>query len=335
LILSEMAGAASELSEALIINPNDNLEIAEAILNALEMNEAEKLTRLDRMQKRISDYNVFAWAFDFFEQTFDIKERQKQMSVRFINKTISSKIVSDYQKARRRILFLDYDGTLVSFAKFPEMATIGKNTLNIIKKLAGNSQNQIVIISGRNKDFLEKQFEGVNVTLVAEHGYFIKNGNEDWETTIDAPDDWKEVVMPILEEYVNRCNGTFIEEKVGSLAWHFRNADSDFAQLRLHELRDDLAEVIHYKTDLEILEGNKVLEIKSGKYDKGQAAKALMKDHDFDFLLAAGDDQTDEDLFKAMPDLSYTIRVGSSPSYAKFNVSDLSDLLGLLKTLGD
>ena len=335
LILSEMAGAASELSEALIINPNDNLEIAEAILNALEMNEAEKLTRLDRMQKRISDYNVFAWAFDFFEQTFDIKERQKQMSVRFINKTISSKIVSDYQKARRRILFVDYDGTLVSFAKFPEMATIGKNTLNIIKNLAGNSQNQIVIISGRNKDFLEKQFEGVNVTLVAEHGYFIKNGNEEWETTIDAPDDWKEVVMPILEEYVNRCNGTFIEEKVGSLAWHFRNADSDFAQLRLHELRDDLAEVIHYKTDLEILEGNKVLEIKSGKYDKGQAAKALMKDHDFDFLLAAGDDQTDEDLFKAMPDLSYTIRVGSSPSYAKFNVSDLSDLLGLLKTLGD
>ena len=335
LILSEMAGAASELSEALIINPNDNIEIAEAIVNALEMKPEEKLSRLERMQKRISDYDVFAWAFDFFEQTFDIKEQQKQMSVRFINKAITSKIIANYRKASRRILLLDYDGTLVSFTKFPELATIGKDTLNIIKKLAGDSKNKIVIISGRTKDFLEKQFDGVNVTLVAEHGYFIRNANEKWETTIETVTDWKEGVMPILKEYVNRCNGTFIEEKTGSLAWHFRNADSDFAQLRLHELRDDLAEVIHYKTDLEILEGNKVIEIKSGKYDKGEAAKTLMKDLNFDFLLAAGDDKTDEDLFKAMPDSACTIRVGSSPSFAKYNVSDLSDLLDLLKTIGD
>ena len=139
--------------------------------------------------------------------------------------------------------------------------------------------------------------------------------------------------MPILEEYVNRCNGTFIEEKTGSLAWHYRNADFDFAQLRLHELKDDLAEIIRYKTDFEILEGNKVLEVKSGKYDKGEAASALMNDEQYDFVLAAGDDITDEFLFKAMPDSAYTIRVGLSPSYARYNVTDLNVLLNLLKEL--
>ncbi len=232
-------------------------------------------------------------------------------------------------------MFLDYDGTLVSFAKYPELAIIDENSLEIVKRLAGDPKNQIVIISGRDKDFLEKQFKGVDVTMVAEHGYFIKNADEPWNSTINSDAQWKEVVMPILQEYVNRCNGTFIEEKTGSLAWHYRNADSDFAQLRLHELRDDLAEIIRYKTDFEILEGNKVLEVKSGKYDKGQAAATLLKNDHFSFILAAGDDKTDELLFQAMPDTAYTVRVGLSPSFAKYNVSDFSILLNLLKALSE
>ena len=333
LILSEMAGAAAELNEALIINPADNIEIAEAIYNALEMKTAEKHSRLKRMQDRISSYNVFTWASDFFNQTFDTKEQQKLMNVKFINKTISSQIVSDYQNAGSRILFLDYDGTLVSFAKYPELATIDKNTLGIIKKLASDPKNQVVIISGRRKDFLEKQFSGVNVILVAEHGYFIKRAGEDWEATIISDGKWKEAVIPILAEYVRRCNGTFIEEKTGSIAWHYRNADSDFAQLRLHELRDDLVEIIRHKTDFEILEGNKVLEVKSGKYDKGQAAISLMKNKHFQFILAAGDDKTDEALFKTLTGSAYTIRVGLNPSLARYNVSDFSFLLKLLKVL--
>lgn len=172
----------------------------------------------------------------------------------------------------------------------------------------------------------------MHVTLVAEHGYLIRKIGEKWETTIAYDGQWKDLVLPILTEYVNRCNGTFIEVKKGSVAWHYRNADSDFAELRLHELRDDLAEIIRYKTDFEILEGHKVLEVKSGKYDKGQAAISLMKNEQFDFFLAAGDDKTDEFLFQAMPEGAYTIRVGISPSIAKFNVSDNLQFLDLLKS---
>lgn len=333
LILSEMAGAAAELNEALIINPVDNVEMAETISNALEMKPEEKHTRLERMKNRISNYNVFTWSFDFFNQAYDTKEQQKSMNVRFINNTITSKIVSGYQKANRRILFLDYDGTLVPFEKYPEMAKIDKETLTIIRKLSKNWKNQVVIISGRDKQFLEKQFAGVNVNLVAEHGYYIKKGAGDWETKINAGEQWKETVLPILNEYVSRCNGTFIEEKTGSIAWHYRNADSDFAQLRLNELRDDLAEIIRHKTDFEILEGHKVLEVKSGKYDKGQAAITLMADQDFGFIFAAGDDKTDEFLFKALPDSAFTIRVGLSPSIAKYNVTNISVLLKLLEEL--
>ncbi len=333
LILSEMAGAAAELNEALIINPVDNIEMAEAIFKALDMSTEEKHIRIERMQNRIANYNVFNWAFAFFNQTFEIKGQQKLMDVKFLNKTIASKIISDYKNADHRILFLDYDGTLVSFSKYPELALIDKSTLNIINELTNDAKNQIVIISGRSKEFLETQFKDIKVTLVAEHGYFIKRIGENWETTINVDVHWKKAVMPILTEYVNRCNGTFIEEKAGSIAWHYRNADSDFAQLRLHELRDDLTEIIRHKTDFEILEGNKVLEVKSGKYDKGQAAITLMKNKHFDFILAAGDDKTDEVLFKALPNSAYSIRIGLSPSLANFNVPELSHLLTLLKDI--
>lgn len=333
LILSEMAGAADELNEAIIINPADDIEIADAVLKALEMKPSEKHARLKRMQNRVATYNVYTWAFDYFNQAHEIKEQQKLMKVRFIDNTISSKIVANYKSAAKRILFLDYDGTLVPFTKYPELATIDRKTLNIIKRLSDNPKNHVVIISGRDKDFIEKQFSGVNLTLVAEHGFFIKKEGGNWESTSNLNDSWKESVMPILKEYVNRCNGTFIEEKTGSIAWHYRNADSDFAQQRLHELRDNLSEIIRHKTDFEILEGNKVLEVKSGKYDKGQAAQTLIGDEHYDFILAAGDDKTDEYIFKELSDTAYTIRVGLSPTVARYNVFDFSSLLKLLKDL--
>ncbi len=333
LILSEMTGAAAELNEAIIINPSDNNEMADAIFKALEMEPEEKHARLQRMQKRISSYNVYAWAFDFFNQTNEIKKQQELTNIRLITDSLANKIIKDYQKASSRILFLDYDGTLVSFTKYPELTILANPTVEIIKKLTGDPKNEIVIISGRNKDFLEREFVGINVTLVAEHGYFIKFPNKDWDATIETDPEWKKSLLPILNEYVNRCNGTFIEEKTGSIAWHYRNADSDFAQLRLHELRDDLTEIIRHKTDFEILEGNKVLEVKSGKYSKGQAARTLMKNKDFDFVLAAGDDRTDESLFKQLNSSAYTIRVGLSPSMARFNIADFSLFIKLLKGL--
>ncbi|TSA39225.1 MAG: bifunctional alpha,alpha-trehalose-phosphate synthase (UDP-forming)/trehalose-phosphatase [Porphyromonadaceae bacterium] len=333
LILSEMAGAAAELDDALIINPVDHNLLAEAIHTALVMEPADKHARLERMQHRLATYNVFTWAYDFFHQAYDTKEHQRMLNVKFVNNPIASQITSEYHNAHSRILFLDYDGTLVAFSKYPELAVIDRKTINIIKKISQDPKNHIVIISGRNREFLERQFKGINVTLVAEHGYFIKRGNDLWEAAFDPDLHWKETVMPVLLEYVNRCNGTFVEEKTSSIAWHYRNADSDLAQRRLHELRDDLTEIIRNKPDFEIIDGNKVLELKSGRYDKGQAANALLLNESFDFILAAGDDKTDEFLFKALPETAYTIRIGLSPSLAKFNVAEFTIFLELLKAL--
>jgi trehalose 6-phosphate synthase/phosphatase len=73
LILSEMAGAAKELTEAIIINPNNREEIAAAIGTALEMPHEDQVRRNDAMQAGLRRYDVVAWANDFIEALLAVR----------------------------------------------------------------------------------------------------------------------------------------------------------------------------------------------------------------------------------------------------------------------
>jgi len=320
LILSEMAGASSELTEALIINPTDVEEVAESINKALEMPEDEKRNKVLRMQKRIMDYDVFTWADDFFSQAGEIHQQQEMLQARYVDAKILDHISSAYKESRTRLIFLDYDGTLIPFAKFPEEAILNEPARNVLEVLASDAKNKLVIISGRDKDFLESQFQGMNLTLVAEHGLFIKHPHEEWKSMIHLETIWKEKVFPVLKDYVDRCSGSFIEEKNASLVWHYRNVDEDFVQVRIHELKDDLFEILKNESKLVLLEGNKILEVKSTVYDKGTTATTLLSQRNYDFILAIGDDRTDEDLFEVLPESAFTIKVGTTMSVARFNL---------------
>ncbi|NJK96486.1 MAG: bifunctional alpha,alpha-trehalose-phosphate synthase (UDP-forming)/trehalose-phosphatase [Bacteroidales bacterium] len=214
LILSEMAGASVELTEALIINPTDIEEVAESINIALEMPKDEKLHKIQRMQQRIRDYNVYTWANDFFSQASKIYKQQMQLQARYIDPKINGKISEAYQEASSRIIFLDYDGTLIPFAKYPEQALLSNDARKLITSMASDARNKIVIISGRDKSFLENQFTDMNLTLVAEHGLFIKHPYETWKSLVRFETGWKDKVFPVLRDYVDRCSGSFIEEKM-------------------------------------------------------------------------------------------------------------------------
>lgn len=254
--------------------------------------------------------------------------------MRNIDAETSSIIITEFRKSKNSIIFLDYDGTLVPFATYPELAIIDPGTLGIIRKLSDDLSNQIVIISGRNKNFLEKQFDNVNVTLVAEHGYYVRKPGGAWEITDNSGLQWKNKLLPVLSEYAERCKGAFVEEKSGCLAWHYRNADDELVLPVLNELRNALNMILQYLNDIEILEGNKVLEVKSKLYNKGIAAVNLMGNSCFDFIFAAGDEKTDELLFRNLPDSAWSISVGPVPSVSKYKVRDIQQLLELLRRMG-
>jgi trehalose 6-phosphate synthase/phosphatase len=122
LVLSEMTGAAQELGEALIVNANNKAAIVNAIKEAFEMPELEQIERNRLMQKRLVSYDVSRWSNDFLHALSDIKKMQQELSVRKLSESTRQKLIADYIESKKRLILLDYDGTLVGFRGKPEQA---------------------------------------------------------------------------------------------------------------------------------------------------------------------------------------------------------------------
>jgi trehalose 6-phosphate synthase/phosphatase len=186
-----------------------------------------------------------------------------------------------------------------------------------------------VIISGRKHETLGEWFSHLPIDLIAEHGAWKKIDNSEWIETPNLSDKWKSIVKPMLESYSDRTAGSFIEEKRFSLAWHYRNVEKGLGELRANELISNMRYLTRER-GLQLLPGNKVVEIKNAEINKGKAALSYTYGQDFDFLLAMGDDHTDEDIFESLPDLATTIKVGSSVSAAKYYLTDVKQVRELL-----
>jgi len=333
LVLSEMAGAARELSDALIINPNDIAEMADAIKAGLEMPEQDQAVRLGIMQNRIANYDVKIWAEDFFSELKNIKKKQQDFQVKFLDEYSKINLLDNFRAASKRLLLLDYDGTLVSFSSNPGDAVPGKELLKLIKEL-NTDNNTVCLISGRNSDWLEKHFGNCHIHMVAEHGARVKYPHQSWTNEIVMYNDWKPPILDIMQTYVRRCAHTFIEEKEFSVVWHYRNASIQQGKLRSAELLAELNDYA-FKRHLQVSMGNKIIEVKADGIDKGVAIKKLLHNNNFDFILAIGDDYTDEDMFKALMDVnnSYTIKVGNEASYARYNLFTPQMVISLLENM--
>ncbi len=332
LVLSEMAGAARELTGALVINPNDIEEMAQKIKEGLDMPPAQQATRLEAMQKRIATYDICAWAEDFITALNRIKEKQLSFQIRFMDEYTKRHLYDHYRNVQSKLLLLDYDGTLKSFTANPNEAVPDASLLELLQGLTEVTGNAVYIISGRSSAWLEKHFGDLPVNLVAEHGARYKKNGE-WTGEAQVSQDWKEQVENIMEIYERRCADTFIEEKDFSMVWHYRNANIEQGKLRAFELANDLKEFIR-KRDLQVLMGNKIVEVRQSGFNKGSFVKNILQRQSFDFILAIGDDQTDEDMFKALISRdSFTIKVGGGASYAKYNLHTPQMVLSLLEDM--
>jgi trehalose 6-phosphate synthase/phosphatase len=328
LILSEMAGAAQEMSEAITINPSNYEQIADAIKEAIEMKEDEQAERIKVMQERLKRYNIEKWAHDFMDSIEKVKRLQAGYTSKNLVPSIKNKILEDYSEASKRILFLDYDGTLVGFKNKPELAVPDAQLYRLLDNLASDQKNEIVLISGRDRKTMDKWFNGRNYTLIVEHGVWIKKHGKDWELIEAMNNDWKEIIKPVMDVYVDRTPGSFMEEKNYSLVWHYRKVDPELSFIRSNELKDELTSFVA-NHNLEIMEGNKVVEVKNAGINKGKAAFKML-DNNTNFIMGIGDDWTDEYLFEELPDKAITIKVGLKNTHARFNVQTFNEVRNLL-----
>ncbi len=332
LILSEMAGASKELSDAILINPNDKHQVADAIKTALEMSLKDQRRALESMQKTIKRYNVHHWVDLFLTRLDQVTHQQDEFRTKLIDESTRQKLFKDFQSSKSQIIFLDYDGTLVEFQNSPEKAKPDKELIDLLKSLSEKKGTKVVIISGRERHSLENWLGSLNVDIIAEHGIWLRQKGSKWETIDDLNSDWKEEIKPILEMYVSKTPGSLIEEKDFSLVWHFRKVETGLGELRSREIFSHLR-FLSEDMNLHVLEGDKVVEIKNAQVDKGRAAAKWLKDQKYDYILAVGDDRTDEDTFEAMPKGAYTVKVGGNRSSASYSIKDPASVRELLKGL--
>jgi len=331
-ILSETAGAASELGEAIIINPNNEDEIADSIHSALNLPEDEVQANNDIMHKRLLRYNVEHWARDFISNLEEATSRQEKYRSKKLGTKQRQNLLKNYQEAGRRLILLDYDGTLVSFKSRPELAVPDDALMTMLKKLAKSEKNDLVIISGRDNKILDEWFHTLPIHLVAGHGVWIREWGESWRLIENIKNEWKDEIRPVLEVFVHRTPGSFIEEKDYSLAWHYRKCDPDFAAIRLSELKETLLGLTG-NLNIGVIDGNKVMEVKDTTINKGRAAYLWIEKTNPDCILAVGDDWTDEDMFSVMDKKAFSIKVGYGSTQANYYLKAVADVRGLLEEL--
>jgi trehalose 6-phosphate synthase/phosphatase len=330
LILSEMAGSANEMNEALLINPNNFEQIADSIFEAINMPKQEQQARNGQLQKRLERYNVEKWANDFMNSL----RAQKDMDATNVSKRMTenrlSAILEDYKRAKKKLLFLDYDGTLAGFHNDPQKAGPDQELYDLLDGLKNQQGTEIYLVSGRDKDTFTKWFLPKKYNMIVEHGVWISKGGEEFRLLENVKNDWMEKIRPVLESFVDRTPGSFIEEKNYSLAWHYRKTDPDFGNLRATELSTVLTSLIG-TDDLSVLNGNKVMEVKSSNVNKGRATVRILGEDDYDFSFAIGDDWTDEFMFQELPESTITVKVGRQKTAAKYYVENTQKVRELLK----
>jgi trehalose 6-phosphate synthase/phosphatase len=334
LVLSSFAGAAAEMGEALLVNPFDEERTALSVKRALTMSDEEKHDRMLALHERVLRNNVFAWS-DGFLSLLDAAAQARREAIPDNPPRLSAHQVADaYRQAARRLLLLDYDGTLVSLASRPHEAAPENDLRALLNELAGDSTNSVIIVSGRRATDLERWLGQIpQLGLAPEHGARWRlPGSLTWQGRT-AETEWKTKIRPILEHFVDRTPGSFIEEKEFALVWHYRNAEAEFGDWLATELVAMLEGMLA-ETELRAYPGKKIVEVKPMWANKGSFVNELLPLYfDASFIMGIGDDQTDEDLFSRLPDSAWSVHVGSGPSKARFSIADTAHVRKLLYLL--
>lgn len=332
LVLSEFAGAGRELREAVFVNPNLPLEIGESLATALNLTEKQQWLRMKQMQQRLRERTVRDWFEEIIANVVAHREvRRPGVNLSEAPEALAE-MAADYREAKKRLLLLDYDGTLVPFASTPMEAEPTGEALELLEQLAADGRNTVVVISGRDKKTMENWLSVPGVHFIAEHGAFTRVHSDEWKAVPMDIESWKPFVEPIIEKHAKRIARSLIEEKEASVAWHFRMADKREVAAVRSELMDELLPLVA-NSNAQIVWGEEAVEVKNAGVTKGYAIRSLLEDGDYDFILAAGDEVTDEDMFVALDRSAYRIKIGEGPSEADYRVADSGAFTLLLRQL--
>jgi trehalose 6-phosphate synthase/phosphatase len=333
LVLSEFAGAAAELTDALLVNPYDTDSLAATINRALSLRRAERRSRLAGLAARVWQAEAVPWAAAFLG-SLAAAGRAGTVHPPRLAGPARDRLIHAWRAATSRVLLLDYDGTLVPIASRPEYARPDRALFALLAALAALPGVEVVVVSGRDWQTLGRWLGHTTVSLIAEHGRWLRRAGAPWEDLLGGQTPpWLGRIKAIVDDVVALTPGSFAELKSASVVWHYRGADSEQADLRARELLGRLRE-LREDPPLDIVHGKKALEVRAEGVSKASAMVALLSRlPPTDLLFAAGDDQTDEEMFAQLPPSAWSVHVGSAASRARFSLADPASLRALLEAM--
>ena len=335
LVLSEFAGAASELAEAILVNPYDVDRTAEAMRRALTMPGAERRVRMRALRRRVRRYDVHSWVRSFLQVLGEAGPRAELSALAMTGAASLHELQERMRAARELVLLLDYDGTLVPYASDPEMSLPDEGLLGLLQALARRPGTDIHLVSGVSRETVDGWFGGLPIALYAENGFWCRPAAAiEWSHHTMPLPEWREQVLPILETVTERTPGSLIEEKTASLVWHWRMSEPVFGAFQANELRIHLAQLLSNQP-VEVVSDDRSIEVRPFGLDKGSLLGPILASRDDALIVALGDDRTDEELFATLPPGALTVHVGPGSSRAEVRLPDVHAARRLLEGLVD
>ena len=321
LILSEFAGSAAEMGEALLVNPWSQDSMVAALEAAFDMDESQRSAMMQGLYERLARYDNRQWGKTFLTALDAVADENGRSDESGRDAAEIGRLTARARDARRVFVFADYDGTMVPLRNKPEQATPTPDVIDLIRDLARIDNVHFAICSGRDRAFLDAYLPS-DICVVAEHGALVRyDGAGDYTRLVDESglEDLRRIVLGIMRDFEGRIPGSRIEEKEFGIAWHYRMSDPIFAHQQALVLADTLGEMLQ-QTPLGILISKKAVEVRHMGINKGEAVRAVLEhegfDRERDMLITFGDDRTDEDMFRVHPAQNVSISVGAGPTVA-------------------
>lgn len=228
-------------------------------------------------------------------------------------------------------LFLDVDGTILSFADTPNGVAPSKRVCRVLRRLTICLGSAVALISGRTIENLDRLFAPLRLPVAGLHGLERRDAGGDLHV-LGEVQTLEHLRQPFASLAASR-KGVMLEDKGRALAIHYRQAPDEAEGIR-HEVED----LVHPSArDLRVIHGKMVSEVKPRHADKGSAIHAFMCEAPFAGRVPVfiGDDVTDEDGFAAVNVLEgHTIRVGTgSGTIARYRLSDVDQVIEWLEAL--
>ena len=239
---------------------------------------------------------------------------------------------AELRRAAKRVLALDYDGTLAPFREERMKAFPVEGVADCLTSISKAGNTTVVIISGRPVGEILELIGDVGLTIIGSHGWEMLTADGNHRLKLPSLEQ-KRMLQQAEKDVAKLGLEDHAEKKVASVAVHTRGVPRERAA-RIETQLMDLWGGGSPTREMECRQFNGGVELRSIGIDKGTILLQLLAGEPrATFCVYVGDDETDEDAFGAIRDRGYGVKVGRStvPTRARGWLPDCTAVLEFLR----